>query len=77
LNENQQRMEKLGLNTPELDEIVCALQQASMVYGAKISGSGLGDCAVGLGSFDPPSGFPYTVYPLETDPDGVRIEEVS
>jgi mevalonate kinase len=43
-------MEALGVNTPPLGEIVTFLRAQPTILGAKISGSGLGDCIVGLGS---------------------------
>jgi mevalonate kinase len=50
LNAGQALMEELGVNTPELAAIVAELRQIPGIYGAKISGSGLGDCAIGLGN---------------------------
>ena len=35
-------MDSMGLNTPELEEICDILQKDPDIYGAKISGSGLG-----------------------------------
>jgi len=49
LNEGQRLMEKLGVSTPELDQCVAWLRQDNQITGAKISGSGLGDCAIGWG----------------------------
>lgn len=40
----------IGTCNLHLAEIVHALQNSPGIYGAKISGSGLGDCAIGLGS---------------------------
>lgn len=42
-------MEALTVNTPELEKLTILLNQKSKISGAKISGSGLGDCVVGLG----------------------------
>jgi mevalonate kinase len=69
LNRNQQLMDELGVNTPELQEIVTALQMDHGIYGAKISGSGLGDCAVGIGHAELPD-LDYPVYHLEITPKG-------
>ncbi len=44
-------MEALGVGTPELSALCWALRSAPTIYGAKISGSGLGDAVVGLGAF--------------------------
>lgn len=49
MNVNQGLMDALGVNNPRLSEIVFRLRETSGIFGAKISGSGLGDCAIGLG----------------------------
>ncbi len=72
LDRNQQLMDELGVNTPELQEIVTALQRDSEVFGAKISGSGMGDCAVGIGHADL-NGLAYPVQHLETTPVGCEL----
>jgi len=69
LNRNQQLMDEMGVNTPELQEIVSALQVDPNIYGAKISGSGLGDCAVGIGHADLLY-LNYPVHHLEITPIG-------
>jgi len=74
LNRNQLLMDEMGVNTPELREIVAALQQEAEVYGAKISGSGLGDCAVAFGHAHA-EGLDYPVYHLETEPEGCLYHE--
>ena len=74
LNRNQELMEQMGVNTPELAAIVSALQAAPDVFGAKISGSGLGDCAIGVGYADL-SELDYPVYHLEITPEGCQYHE--
>lgn len=49
MNQANGLMEALGVGTPELSSICWALRKDPGIFGAKISGSGLGDCAVGLG----------------------------
>ena len=49
LNVQQGLMESLGLSTPLLRDMVDELRKQPGVLGAKISGSGLGDCVIGLG----------------------------
>lgn len=69
LSSNHGLMNDMGVNTPELQEIVDTLMSDPDIYGAKISGSGMGDCAVGLGragDYD----FDYPVYHLEITPHG-------
>ena len=45
----QGMMESLGVSLPILRSMVEELRKQSVILGAKISGSGLGDCVVGLG----------------------------
>ncbi len=49
MNLQQKAMVKLGVNTVELDQIIQTLNQETSILGAKISGSGLGDCVIALG----------------------------
>ncbi|MDF7798526.1 hypothetical protein P4C99_03580 [Pontiellaceae bacterium B1224] len=74
LNRNQELMNQMGVNTPELQEIIFALQNSTDIFGAKISGSGLGDCAIGVGVADL-SGMNYPVYHLEITPVGCGYHE--
>lgn len=48
-------MQALGVSTPELNRLIDSLNTESTVFGAKISGSGLGDCVVAIGSSMQPS----------------------
>ncbi len=72
MNEGQRWMEALGVCDARLTEIVTALRARRGIFGAKISGSGLGDCAVGLGETDP-EGLPGEAWNLSMDPEGVRV----
>lgn len=49
MNRQQAVMMDLGVSTPLLDEMIQQLRATSTIQGAKISGSGLGDCVIGLG----------------------------
>jgi mevalonate kinase len=49
MNQHQDLQAALGVSTPLLDELTSDLRRQTGIYGAKISGSGLGDCVVGLG----------------------------
>ena len=44
-------MNALGVSTPLLNNLVETLKSTAKIYGAKISGSGLGDCVIGIGEF--------------------------
>lgn len=48
-NQQQTLMEELGVSDPVIDDIIAQLQQQPEILGSKISGSGLGDCVIGLG----------------------------
>lgn len=49
MNMGQGLMEAMGVGTSRLAELVYALRARPGIHGAKISGSGLGDCVIGLG----------------------------
>ncbi|OGT58300.1 MAG: mevalonate kinase [Gammaproteobacteria bacterium RIFCSPHIGHO2_12_FULL_43_28] len=49
MNVQQGMMESLGVSTPLLYHMVMDLRKQPKIVGAKISGSGLGDCVIGLG----------------------------
>lgn len=72
LDEGQEQMDRLGVGTPVLSEIVGALRADRGIRGAKISGSGLGDCAIGLGR---PTAWssPYASIPVTTATQGVLV----
>ena len=74
LNRNHELMRQMGVETPELERIVAKLQAEPDVFGAKISGSGLGDCAVGMG-YTPLEGLDFPTYHLEISPAGVLYDD--
>jgi len=65
-------MQALGVNTPILEQLIATLRDASGMLGAKISGSGLGDCVVGLGK----SIMHPAAIPLEITLQGVHCDRV-
>lgn len=52
MNIQQGLMEALGVSTPLLHGLIEELRSFPGISGAKISGSGLGDCVIGLGAFE-------------------------
>lgn len=64
----QELMVRLGVSDPTLDRLVAEARGAPGILGAKISGSGLGDCAIALGAVPPG----YRAVALATE--GVRID---
>lgn len=73
LNKGQALMAELGVSTPELDAILARLRADPGIAGAKISGSGLGDCAIGIGTPAHAWSGPNVEF-IHTDPVGVRYE---
>jgi mevalonate kinase len=66
-------MDAMGVSNHALSSIVYALRAEPGILGSKISGSGLGDCAVGLGTVTRKD-FPYAVMPVKIAAQGVDIE---
>jgi mevalonate kinase len=73
LNAGQQLMVELGVCDTALSEIVAQMQSMPHILGVKISGSGLGDCVLGIGSLDAVD-WAYREIPVTLSPDGVRME---
>ncbi len=69
---NQKLMEEMGLCNAALAEIIEGF--SALKIPAKISGSGLGDCAIGLGDF-PVSQYP--AYLLGVSAEGFRLEDAA
>ncbi len=74
LNLNQGLMDALGVSNARLSEIVHALRSDPNILGAKISGSGLGDCAIGLGA-SARKDWPYEVLPVSITNRGLLQDE--
>jgi mevalonate kinase len=62
-NFNQGLMEAIGVSNAHLAGILERLRQDPGIHGAKISGSGLGDCVVAVGELTQPD-LPWPVYPI-------------
>lgn len=75
LDIGQMLMEELGVCDETLGDIVSRMKDNPGIMGAKISGSGLGDCVLGIGALNAVD-WPYRVIPVELSPDGVRLEEM-
>lgn len=72
LDIGQGLMDALGVNNAALSSIIHALRADPGILGAKISGSGLGDCAIGLGR---PTGssFPHATIPVDIAEQGLLV----
>lgn len=73
MNVQQEMMESLGVSTPLLQGIVEDLRQHSGILGAKISGSGMGDCVIGLGEL--PAHYMQRI-PVAVSLQGVQCEKI-
>lgn len=73
MNANQEFMSQMELNTPDLDRIIEILRASPGISGAKISGSGLGDCAVGIGLANLKN-IGYDVIRVEVSAEGLRLD---
>lgn len=73
MNMQQGMMDSLGVNTPDLHQLVEGLRREPTILGAKISGAGLGDCVVGLGKV----ATNHVVYiPVAISLQGVACEKI-
>ncbi len=66
-------MAALGLNTEHIARILAQFQADPGIYGAKISGSGLGDCVIGIGTASASGEIPGRIATAIT-PRGLEID---
>ncbi len=71
MNIYQGLMDALGVNDATLSQMIYSLRQNGSVQGAKISGSGLGDCVIALGL--PSSADGLDPIPVQVSPRGVEV----
>jgi len=74
MNIHQGLHDALGVNTQGLACLTFALRADPGILGAKISGSGLGDCVIGLGRLRHRGPGAQTLE-LDVDPNGVQLED--
>jgi mevalonate kinase len=74
MNTAQGLLDALGVNNAALARIVYDLRADAGILGSKISGSGLGDCAVGLGRTG--AAFPHAVIPVDVAERGFTVENL-
>lgn len=72
---NHGLMESMGVANADLARIVHRLRAEDGIFGAKISGSGLGDCAVALGSAGAGSDLGGERIEVEIERNGLVVEE--
>ncbi|PIE25497.1 MAG: mevalonate kinase [Neptuniibacter caesariensis] len=73
MNHYQGLMDALGVSDKALSEIIYTLRSSSTILGAKISGSGLGDCVLALGQ-DNELAISYEQIPVAVSAQGVTFE---
>jgi mevalonate kinase len=73
LKMNQKVMQMMGVSDPNLEQIVQNLEARPDILAAKISGSGLGDCVLAVGSAQFEADFPWTPLELSLSAQGVHI----
>jgi mevalonate kinase len=66
-------MEAIGVSNESLSEIVYLLRKQPEILGSKISGSGLGDCVIGLGHASLPA-LQYPVLEVQMSRKGISHE---
>ncbi|SFG06221.1 mevalonate kinase [Neptunomonas qingdaonensis] len=76
MNVYQGLMDALGVNDAVLSDIVYSLRRSDAILGAKISGSGLGDCVIALGT-DESLSLGYESIAVAVSGDGVEVEVAS
>ena len=76
MNINQGLMDALGVNNARLAELVYALREDPNILGSKISGSGLGDCVVGLGKAMRRDWGGVPALAVQVDAGGTIVEKV-
>lgn len=73
MNTYQGLMDALGVSDKTLSDMIYTLRQDTNILGAKISGSGLGDCIIGLGA-QHSSTLDYESIPVRVSKQGLRYE---
>lgn len=76
LTNGQRLMEELGVCDATLTAMISALREQPGIAAAKISGSGMGDCVLAIGSLPGGSAFPYPRIPVQFSTQGVRLDSV-
>jgi len=81
MNAQQEMMQDLGVSTPLMQAIIEYLRHHPGIFGAKISGSGMGDCVIGLGELPEQSqcfiqGQSLLRIPVTVSQQGVQCEEI-
>ena len=73
MNNYQGLMDALGVSDLAISDLVYRLRASENIFGAKISGSGLGDCVLALGG-DSSLDLPYEQIPVGVSEQGVSLE---
>lgn len=71
MNINAGLQDALGVSDADLSKIIYQLRQEPSIFGAKISGSGLGDCLIALGNLQ--QKLDYQVIPVNIENQGIVL----
>ncbi len=74
LEEGQAVLCGYGVCDPNMHNLTACLRKDAGISAAKISGSGLGDCVLGLGTITEPDRIPYKWIPVSIDRKGIVVE---
>jgi mevalonate kinase len=72
LDRGQSLMVELGVSNAALEDLIAQLRADPAIYGAKISGAGLGDCVVGLGRLSETR--PMDIVDVSSASEGMRCD---
>ncbi len=75
MNIHQGFLDAIGVNDETLSHIIYAIRRSDGILGAKISGSGLGDCVIALGRAGNPN-LPFQTISLKTSSQGLVVEKI-
>lgn len=73
-NQHATLQSELGVSSPLLENLLSSLRNHPTIFGAKISGSGLGDCIVGIGTLS--EKVIEQIIPVEISSQGVQHETI-
>lgn len=78
MNIHHELLGALGVSNERLDKIMNCLKTSPGIYGAKISGAGLGDCVIGLGLCNQVEhDHSIKLIPTKMSPLGLKVEIVN
>ena len=74
MDQGQLVMTELGVSDDTLEALVADIHATPGIVGSKISGSGLGDCVLGIGTLSKLPHWPFREIPVSLSRHGVTVE---